>query len=56
MIVISVVQSIFLFAIFIFIGLKLSQNLGLQIPILEKLVAKKKIGNIRPIIKTSVIL
>lgn len=56
MIVISVIQSIVFFAIFLFIGLRLSQKLWLQIPILEKLVARKKIGNIRPIIKTSVLL
>lgn len=55
-ILISIIQSIVLFAIFLFVGMKLSQKLGLQIPILEKFVNRKKIGNIRPIIKISVIL
>lgn len=54
--IISVIQSIVLFTIFLFIGLLLSQKLGLQIPILEKIVERKKISNIKPIIKTSVIL
>lgn len=56
-ILIIVVQSTFLFAILTFIGLKLSSNLGFQVPIIEKLVVKEKIDfNVKPIIKTSVLL
>ncbi len=54
---IIVAQSALLFAILIFIGLKLSTKLGFQIPIVEKLVAKEKIDfNVKPLIKISVIL
>ncbi len=57
LILIIVVQSTILFAVLIFIGLKLSKKFGFQIPIIEKLVAKEKIDfNVKSIIKTSVLL
>lgn len=53
---IIVAQSIFLFAILIFIGLKLSTHLGLKISIIERIAAKEKIDfDIKSIIKTSVL-
>jgi membrane protease YdiL (CAAX protease family) len=56
-ILIIVLQSIFMFAIFTFIGLKLSTHLGLQLPILESIVLKKKPDiNVRSIIQTSMLL
>ena len=56
-ILIIVAQSSLLFAVLTFIGLKLSGNLGFQMPILEKFVAKEKIDfNAGSIIKTSVLL
>lgn len=56
-ILIVVTQSALLFALLTFIGLKLSNKLGFQIPIIEKIVAKEKIDfDIKPIIKTSVAL
>lgn len=56
-ILIILLQSTLMFAIFTFIGLKLSKKLGFQIPIIEKFVAKEKVGlNIRSMIKTSVLL
>jgi membrane protease YdiL (CAAX protease family) len=55
--IIIVFQSVFLFAILIFIGLRLSNNLGFKMPIIERLVAKEKIDfNIKSILKTSVLL
>lgn len=54
---ISVVQSTMLFAILIFIGLKISTKLGLKIPILESYIAKKKSTvDVKQIIKLSVLL
>ncbi len=56
-ILIIVTQSALLFAVLTFIGLKLSNKLGFQIPIIEKIVAKEKIDfNVKSIIKTSVLL
>ncbi len=56
-ILIIVVQSALFFAILTFIGLKLSNKLGLRMPIIEKLVAKEKINfNVKSIIKTSILL
>lgn len=56
-ILIIVLQSAFMFAIFTFIGLKLSSKLELQMPIIERFVAKKKMDiNIKSIIKISILL
>lgn len=56
-ILIIVAQSALLFAVLTFIGLKLSNILGLEIPIIERIVAKKKIDfNVKAIIKISVLL
>jgi len=56
-VLISVIQSAVLFAILLFIGLKLSQKLGLRIPILESYIAKKRVDiDVKPIIKISVLL
>jgi membrane protease YdiL (CAAX protease family) len=56
-ILITLIQSAFLFAILIFIGMRLSNKLGFKMPIIEKLAAKEKIDfNIKPILKTSVLL
>jgi len=53
----SVIQSTVLFAILIFIGLKLSSKLGLNVPIIEDYIAKKRINvDIKKIIKLSVLL
>ena len=52
----SVIQSTVLIAILLFIGLKLSKQLGLKIPILEGYIAKKNHSNIKSIIKMSVLL
>lgn len=52
-----VIQSVLFFAVFIFIGLRMSKKLGLQIPVIEKWVAKKKLDiDVRSIMKTSVSL
>jgi len=52
----SLLQSSIIFAILIFIGLKLSKKVGLGLPILESYIFKKKTaGNIKSIIKISVI-
>lgn len=56
-ILIITLQSILLFAIFTFIGLKLSNKLGLKIPIIENIITKKRISiDIKSIVKTSVLL
>ncbi|MBA4336343.1 CPBP family intramembrane metalloprotease [bacterium] len=56
-VLISVIQSAVLFAILLFIGLRLSKKLGLQIPILESYIAKKRVDvNVKSIIKISVLL
>jgi len=56
-ILVSIIQSIILFAIFIFIGLKLSKKLWLGMPLIERLVNKEKIDvDVKVIIKTSVII
>lgn len=56
-ILIIILQSIILFAVFIFIGLKLSNKLELRIPIIEKLFSQDKIEvNVKSIVKTSVLL
>lgn len=56
-ILITLIQSVFLFAILIFIGLRLSNKLGFKMPIIEKFVAKEKIDfNIKSILKTSILL
>lgn len=56
-VLIIVAQSIFLFAILTFIGLKLSSKLGFKMPIIEKFVAKENIDfNLNSIIKTSAML
>ncbi len=56
-ILITILQSFLMFAVFIFIGLKLSSKLGLQAPIIEKLVAREKIDfDVKSIIKTSILL
>lgn len=56
-ILIIVFQSALLFAVLTFIGLKLSNKLGLQIPIIERIATKEKIDfNLKAIIKTSVLL
>jgi len=43
LVLLSIIQSSVLFAIIIFIGLKLSKTLGLGVPILESYIANKKI-------------
>lgn len=54
---IIVFQSIVLFAVLIFIGLKLSNKLGFKMPIIERIVTKEKTDfNFKAIIKTSVLL
>lgn len=51
------IQSAVLFAVLTFIGLKLSNKLGLQIPVIERIANKEKIDfNVGAIIKTSVLL
>jgi len=53
----SVIQGLIFFAIIIFVGLRISQKLGLQIPILEKLlVGEKPDTDVKSIIKLSVFL
>jgi len=53
----SVIQSLILFAIIIFVGLRISKKLGLQIPILEKLlIGEKPDTDVKSIIKLSVFL
>ena len=42
-ILIIIIQSALLFAVLTFIGLKLSNKLGLQIPIIENIIAKKRL-------------
>ncbi len=57
LVLISVIQSTVLFAIFLLIGLKLAKTLGLRIPILESFIAKKKPDvDVKSIIKLSVLL
>lgn len=56
-ILIIVFQSALLFAVLTFIGLKLSNKLGLQMPIIERIATKEKIDfNLKAMIKTSVLL
>lgn len=51
------IQTSIMFAIFTFIGLKLANKLGLQIPIIEKIVTKNKITlDVKGIIKKSMFL
>lgn len=53
----SVIQGLIFFAIIIFVGLRISQKLGLQIPILEKLlVGEKPDTDVKSIIKLSAFL
>jgi membrane protease YdiL (CAAX protease family) len=53
----SVIQSLFLFAIIIFVGLRISRQLGLQAPFLEKLLAGEKPDTgVKSVIKLSVSL
>lgn len=55
--VIIVAQSALLFAVLTFIGLKLANGLGLQMPIIEKIVLQKKTDfNLEAVIKNSVLL
>lgn len=54
---VSVIQSLFLFAIIIFAGLRLSGKLGLQVPVLEKLFAGERPDKgVKSMIKLSVFL
>lgn len=56
-ILIIIIQSALLFAVLTFIGLKLSNKLRLKIPIIEKIIAKKKIDfKVKAMIKMSVLL
>ncbi len=56
-ILIILLQSTFMFAIFTLIGLKLSDKLGFKMPFIESFVAKKKIDfDVKSIVKTSVFL
>jgi membrane protease YdiL (CAAX protease family) len=56
-ILIIIAQSALLFAVLIFIGLKLANILGLQIPIIESIARKEKINfSVKAIIKKSVLL
>jgi len=52
----SVAQSTVLFAILIFVGLKLSKKTGLGLPILESYTKKKVKINVKSIIKLSMLL
>lgn len=55
-ILVILAQSALLFAILIFIGLKLSNKLGFQMPIIKGIVNKEKADyNVKSIIKTSVL-
>lgn len=52
----SIVQSSILFAIVIFFGLKLSQKVGLGLPILEEYLTTKKLStNFKSILKNSIL-
>jgi membrane protease YdiL (CAAX protease family) len=56
-ILIIVAQSVLLFSVLTFIGLKLSNQLGFKMPIIKRIVTKEKIDfNVESIIKTSVLL
>lgn len=55
-ILITIFQSVLMFAFFIFIGLRLSNKIGLGLPIIERLVDKKNIDfDLKPTIKKSII-
>jgi len=57
LLLISIIQSSVMFAVLIFIGLKLTITTGLGLPILESYMDKNKIGiNIKDIFKISVML
>ena len=51
----SVLQSTIIFAVLIFIGLKLSKKLGLKIPLIDSFISKEKI-DAKPVIKSSILL
>ncbi len=56
LILIIVAQSAFLFAILIFIGLKLANKLEFQMPFIKRIITKERVDfNIKSIIKTSVL-
>jgi hypothetical protein len=50
----SALQTTIMFAILIYVGLKLSKKLGLEIPLIEKFVEKKKV-DIRSLVKLSIL-